>query len=665
MKELLHKMISSSERALVMGNVKDMKIYYCNQQMTDLYGVTMETSASFMSIFQEENRILKKILVKQVKKKESSFFYNIVTKKVDGALQLADLRVGYVDRANSVMFMEITPKEDIRMETALSQVDQSARAEGIFHLDEKLTLIHCNEHLYHAFDTTEDKAAVHYENKFSNSFHPDEREHLLAEIHKNLKVSDYFSSKLKVVSTSGEEKWYSMELQKRTLDNSGDDKVMVYMVCIENEVKMEEQLDDINRYFSVLQRIWGGKLYRFDIKNRILYRTGEYAESYNLPVVGEHYPDVAQLEQVIHPKDLQRYLDFIEKVAQGVEGTSEARVKSTYGDYEYHKMTFKSMAKSDGTVDEMVGFAENIHSVRQTEEQLDMVNQYFTALQDLSDDMLYRIDLSTKTLYRTSQQAEIFGLDPVMQNYPQSVLNSGIIHPEDEENYLNYGQELLNGTPSQTEVRMKTNDGEFEYRRLTCSPVYGEGHVVKEMFGKIVNIQMVRELEEQANFDALTQLLNKRAMLEATSDILLCSKPEEKHALFFMDLDDFKYVNDHLGHSFGDFLLSQLGSRLRDGVRQEDLVGRVGGDEFVIFLRNIPNIPMLMGKAKMLLSTISEDFKDGDLHHNIHGSLGIAIFPDHGSGYEELYHHADLALYSSKHKGKNQVTIYSSDMKEK
>ncbi len=125
-----------------------------------------------------------------------------------------------------------------------------------------------------------------------------------------------------------------------------------------------------------------------------------------------------------------------------------------------------------------------------------------------------------------------------------------------------------------------------------------------------------------------------------------------------------KCGNDNLGHAFGDFLLGELGKRLRDAVRQQDLVGRVGGDEFVIFLRDIPNEEVLLGKAKMLLSTISEDFCDGVQHHNIHGSLGVAIYPDHGTSYEELYHHADLALYSSKHRGKNMVTLFTESMRE-
>lgn len=77
MKEMLYSMIATSQRALVLGDVKEMKIYYCNQQMTNLYGVTMDTSKNFMNIFQEENRNLKRILVKQIKKKESSFFITL------------------------------------------------------------------------------------------------------------------------------------------------------------------------------------------------------------------------------------------------------------------------------------------------------------------------------------------------------------------------------------------------------------------------------------------------------------------------------------------------------------------------------------------------------------------------------------------------------------
>lgn len=480
----------------------------------------------------------KNSIEEQLNKEGSVTIYDISILTINDVIKISDVQIGYADDDKKVFFIEFFFKEDTRMAQAISQINQSPRAEGILVLDENLSVIHCNDLFYGVFEADNETSKNHINTSFSNGFQPKIKEQLLSDILKNLDITPTFFTKLKVITSKGIEKWYSLELQRRTLDDTGIDKVMAYLVNIDNQIEIEEKLD--------------------------------------------------------------------------------------------------------------------------------MVNQYFNAMQDLSEDMLYRVDLKTKTLYRyrSTEQSEMYGLNPVMPNYPHSILLTGIIHAEDEDIYMQYGNNLLNGIPTQIEIRIKSTTGEYEFNRLTCSPVYGENGEVKEMFGKIINIQTVRELEEQANFDSLTKLLNKRAILESTTNILSKSKETEQHALFFMDLDDFKYVNDNLGHSFGDFLLAELGKRLRDGVRQHDLVGRVGGDEFVIFLRDIPNIEMILGKAKLILSTISEDFYDGSLRHTMHGSLGVALYPEHGSTYEELYHHADLALYSSKHKGKNQVTMYSKDLED-
>lgn len=119
-----------------------------------------------------------------------------------------------------------------------------------------------------------------------------------------------------------------------------------------------------------------------------------------------------------------------------------------------------------------------------------------------------------------------------------------------------------------------------------------------------------------------------------------------------------------MGHEFGDFLLEQLGKRLGGQLRSDDIIGRAGGDEFIFLLKNITNIENLYGKASNLLKTIRKSFTDGEVEHTIQGSIGIAIYPLHGTTCEELYEHADKALYRSKHRGKNMATIYKPSMNE-
>lgn len=533
---LLKSLDNSSQSVFIMEKNKEIP-FYANKQAMRNYS-DGENIVEINRIFTNKEAIpfLTESAQEQLSLQDYATICEISTTLNTGEISICDVQIKYCNDEKTVLFLEMFPKTDTRMEQAISQVTQSTRADAILHFDETLTLVHGNTAFFQVFEMDEKIRHAHFGNEFAKGFPEHARAHLLQEIHDNLNQYPTYFTKSKLVSSTGEEKWYSLEFQRRTLDNSGRDKLLVYMMNIDKQMEIEQAFDT--------------------------------------------------------------------------------------------------------------------------------VSQYFNTLQELSDDMLYRVDLETKTLYRTSEQAQLFGISAVMPNYPYSIIKTGIIHPEDEESYGRYGCALLEGRCDQVEIRMKSGDGEYEYRRLTCAPVGGKDGTPKEMFGKIVDIQKVRELEEQANFDGLTRLLNKRAMLEATSHSIQTSSANHKHALIFMDLDDFKYVNDNLGHAFGDYLLSEIGTRIRDEVREKDHIGRVGGDEFVIFLRDVPSVDLVLGKGKMLLSAISQDIVDGDKRHCIHGSVGVAIYPDHGTSYEELYHHADLALYRSKHKGKNQVTLYSQEMTE-
>ncbi|MFI3254830.1 MAG: diguanylate cyclase [Eubacteriales bacterium] len=578
--------------------------------------------------------------------------------------EICDVQVAYADDERKSIMVELYFKKDNRMDMAYSQVNISTRAEAILNYDEKLSIVHCNDLFYDVFEANEEIRHALYENNLSNGFQPELRKELLAEIHNKLDKTAHFHSKMKVITSKDETLWYSLELHRRILDDSGIDKVMAYMVNIEKEVEKEAEFEENNQYFNVLQSLSKGILYRFDLKTRTLYRNEEASKTYNAPRITENFPSQEWLKEFMHPEDVAKTILYGESLAEGKECTLTARVRVSEGVFEYHNFIFKPVYREDGSVKEMIGCTNNVHNLTETKNELENVNQYFTAIQSLSNDMLYLVDIKSKTLRRTTEQAELMGIPEVLSNYPDSVCDTGLIHPEDVELYRDFGNLLLQGKGTEAEVRMKLKNGGYGFHRLLCTPVYKPDGTVKEMFGKVLNVQKERNLEEQANYDALTHVLNKRAVLDFTSDILKDSTSKSKHALFFMDLDNFKGANDNLGHVFGDYLLEELGQRLKDSIRTQDLVGRVGGDEFVIFLRDVPNADILMGKAKMLLSTISEDFSDGEVRHSIHGSLGVAVYPDHGISYEELYHRADIALYHSKKKGKNMVTIYDPSLTE-
>lgn len=247
--------------ALFVLTLENGEIIYSNDIATSLYGITLDTE-DVTYIFPMDYKIRKENVSEVLKKDGFSIIYDLITLTKDGREQLADVQVDFLNQDKKAILIEIRPKNDIRMEMALNQINHATRPEGILVYDEKLTVLHNNELFHDVFDGDENLRFSHYNNYFSNGFCPESRENLLEEIHKNLKKNPVYFTKAQIITTKGERYWYSLELQRRTLDNTGIEKVMVFMVNIESQVELEEthqevkkELKSLNQYFDVMQEL--------------------------------------------------------------------------------------------------------------------------------------------------------------------------------------------------------------------------------------------------------------------------------------------------------------------------------------------------------------------------------------------------------------------------
>lgn len=172
-------------------------------------------------------------------------------------------------------------------------------------------------------------------------------------------------------------------------------------------------------------------------------------------------------------------------------------------------------------------------------------------------------------------------------------------------------------------------------------------------------------IEKLAYTDALTGLYNRMAFFKYTTEILSDSPGGLKnHAVIFIDLDGFKSINDTLGHDYGDMLLKAVSSKLASFVSEDDILARNGGDEFVIFKRQITDREKLEDFLTTLVSIATHPFVLNDETVHITLSAGVALFPQNGLSLSELMKNADIAMYSSKNTGKNSYTFFSSSMED-
>ena len=163
----------------------------------------------------------------------------------------------------------------------------------------------------------------------------------------------------------------------------------------------------------------------------------------------------------------------------------------------------------------------------------------------------------------------------------------------------------------------------------------------------------------QANFDALTGLANRMLFYDRLEQTInLAERTKNGFGLLFIDLDEFKAVNDCHGHDAGDHVLGATAERLARCLRTEDTIARLGGDEFTVILRDQANPDTLQALACKLLQALSEPIEFQGLSLSVSASIGIAIYPDHGQTKDQLVNNADAAMYQAKAKGKNQSLVF-------
>jgi diguanylate cyclase (GGDEF)-like protein len=175
-----------------------------------------------------------------------------------------------------------------------------------------------------------------------------------------------------------------------------------------------------------------------------------------------------------------------------------------------------------------------------------------------------------------------------------------------------------------------------------------------------------KQLKKITEIDSLTSLLNRRGINEYMEKLIEINQEENtKFAVFYLDIDNFKVINDTLGHHIGDLLLVEIGKKLQTMVRDDDAVGRIGGDEFILLINDIHE----SGKALLMARRIIEDFsKSIDIESHIVDvsfSIGISVYPFNGKDQSELFKAADIAMYHAKDEGKNDFRFYTDELNQK
>lgn len=235
--------------------------------------------------------------------------------------------------------------------------------------------------------------------------------------------------------------------------------------------------------------------------------------------------------------------------------------------------------------------------------------------------------------------------------------------------YQSLWDAITSGNPWQGELQNKKKNGDIFWEHAHIAPVLDSFGTPKHYLAVKQDITQHKEQEEkilyQAHFDSLTGLPNRFLSLDRLSQMLKdANRINTKIAVLFLDLDDFKKVNDTLGHQVGDELLIQAAARLQNNLRDSDVIGRLGGDEFIILLNHVDDSTDISLLAQKLLDEFRSVFVLNQRELTSTISIGIAIYPTDSKTPAELLRQADSAMYHSKEQGRNTYNFFTQQMNQ-
>lgn len=410
----------------------------------------------------------------------------------------------------------------------------------------------------------------------------------------------------------------------------------------------------------------------YDIPSRTISPTPEFSRNFPFPYAQPLSPEFLIENGIVHKESIMDYLDFFHSMGEGkTEGKCIVRLK-TGGNFRWFSTRYSLVC------------TENQAPIRSIISYQDITDEYEKELAyQRWMDYMEEQKKDCIGYYEYNLKFDLFEeiIGELTTNLPDYASNSfsdimcftaeQFIYEEDREMYLQFfnKEQLLShyyrGNRSlRLEHRRLRPDGSIFWALGMVQIVSDPYTDTIKAFILIKDIDASKReaitLQELSELDSLTGLLNRATAIRSIRHAL--KNCQSHHILIMLDIDRFKQLNDSYGHQFGDKALHRAASRLKSALRRDDIFGRLGGDEFIILLKDVSYSMDLYTRLENLCNLIGSALEP---EAHISGSLGTAAYPEDGTSFEELYEKADIALYQAKKHGRNQYTVYEPGMSMK
>lgn len=432
-------------------------------------------------------------------------------------------------------------------------------------------------------------------------------------------------------------------------------------------LKSREELELGNQRLELAMAHSANTIFEYRVKeDQIVFLSSARRREKDMPEVIDYVLGDEGRQILVDPDYSAIFAEALKKASAGNEiETSEILGGSAFEEDSWYKMSLSPVHNAGGETVEVIGTVEDITEEKRIRRRYAQEEKYRTAI--LSESVaLWSVDLTREAMLTCFA----FGRDQMGGHsfipYDEKLLDQFCVsvHPEDQEKlrmFLQLNHMLAAYYIGQGEIkeliRMRLTDRD-KYRWVSVSisllsePSTGNPNA----FAYMKDVDQETRLAHSFERDPLTGLYNRRNIDKKIGEALI--ENTGLACMMMLDLDGFKEVNDRFGHQEGDHVLKQIGQILTDAFRADDLVVRLGGDEFLVFLNSLPDEKAAGQRAEDVLQKVY-DMRVMDESHDVSVSIGIAFAPKDGEDFETLYKKADEALYAAKRGGKNRIELYA------
>ncbi|HNP52372.1 MAG TPA: diguanylate cyclase [Nitrosomonas nitrosa] len=372
----------------------------------------------------------------------------------------------------------------------------------------------------------------------------------------------------------------------------------------------------------------------------------------------EPIPNWKEFFGLIHNHDKQKVSEFIERMhdKQSVAENIEFRVSSVPGEDRWYKLYGKSFAGNKLFDQQIIGVLQETTENKRVQDKLEQAAIVFECAAEgiviLRDK---KFDCANKAFYKMMQFQE-----NALRNMELPFLTDRFLS---KETYHAIWQSVDENGHWQGEIMAFKENKEKIYAWLNISRVPVQERGESQSVVIISDITTIREAQEQllriAYYDNLTNLPNRMLVMDRLKqEITKAKRDATLVGVLFIDLDNFKMVNDTLGHKAGDTMLRLISQRMFSILRESDTLGRLGGDEFIVIVANTDSSDGFVRIANKILKCLSEPIIVNNMEIVPSCSIGISVYPDHSDHQDGLVQMADTAMYKAKNSGRNRYAFY-------